>query len=566
MMRGAVLQLSGLAGELKRRHVFRVALAYGAVAWVVLEVSSATFSPLGIPPWAHSLLAMLLILGFPVAMVLAWAYDITSAGVERTRDTTRRSPRPAARTVARHAAEDTAPLAIAALPFADLSPDGDYDFLADGIADELINGLARQHGLRVAGRTSSFSFGNRVPDVQRVGDQLGVEYVVEGSVRVAAGRLRVTAQLVETATGFAVWSGSYDRLVDDLLVVQEEVARSVLAALPAMLHGAETPAPLLRRTPDIQAYTEYLRGRQIWNERAPAALEQAIGHFRSAIREDSHFASAHAGMADCLGILVDYGVIAPTPALQQAAAAAQRALSLDPDAPEGYAADALIRQLSGDWAGAERGFSAALALDPAYVPAAQRLALLLAWLGRAEDATATIDAAGQVDPLSPVVAMSRGWVLYFAGQHAGAVAELTQLVDAYPDFAAAQVPLAQALLQLDRAADAVATLEVHLRTAVRTPGAVALHACALARAGDLAMAARRLTVLRRLARRRYVSPYHLAVAETGMGRHDEAMAMLEQARAQRVPQLVYLAAEPLFDPLRSDPRFAAILRQLPFQR
>lgn len=565
MMRGAVLQLSGLAGELKRRHVFRVALAYGAVAWVVLEVSSATFAPLGIPPWAHSLLAMLLILGFPVAMVLAWAYDITSAGVERTGGATRRLPRTAARTVARHAAGDPAPLAVAALPFADLSPDKAYGFLADGIADELINGLARHRGLRVAGRTSSFSFGNRMPDVQRVGERLGVEYVVEGSVRVGDGRLRITAQLVETATGFAVWSGRYDRLLDDLLVVQAEVVRSVLAALPNVSRGTGTAPPMLHRSVDIQAYTEYLRGRQLWNERAPAALERAIGHFHSAVRRDSQFAPAHAGMADCLGILVDYGVIAPAPALQQAAAAAQRALSLDPDAPEGHAADALIRQLSGDWGGAEHGFRAALALDPGYMPAAQRLALLLGWLGRTEEATATIHAARRVDPLSPVVAMSRGWVLYFAGQYASAVAELTELVDAHPDFASARVPLAQALLQLDRAADAVAILELHLRTAVRTPGAVALHACALARAGDSA-AARRMTVLQRLARRRYVSPYYLAVAATGMGHLDEAVALLERACVERVPQLVYLAAEPLFDPLRSDSRFAAILRQLPFQR
>jgi adenylate cyclase len=549
LIRSSIAELGGLLTELRRRHVFRVALAYGAVSWIVLEVSSATFPPLGIPEWALSFLAMLLILGFPVAMVLAWAYDITPDGVQRAR--------PGA--AQRAGSPDGVPV-VAALPFADVSPDGGYQFLGDGMADELIGILARHGGVRVVGRTSSFSFRGGTADVQTIAERLNVSHVVEGSVRVAGDRVRIHAQLIDAATGFAVWSDRYDAPVSDLIAAQAEFARAVVNALPTpAARSGSVSAEARRGTLDVQAYTHYLRGRELWNQRSPSALRSAVGQFDLALERDPLFAHALAGRADSYAILMEYGVIDPAAALPAARAAAARALHLGPDVAEAHASAALVQQITGDVAGAEAGFRRAIALGPAHSTSRQRLALLLAWTDRFADARQQVTAARDLDPLSPVMEMSRGWIEYYAGDFTTAAALLEHVAAAYPAFTAARVPLALALLQLGRPADAAAALEVHLRVSERTVAVVALHAHALARAGRTAEAGARLAALRRLARRRYVPQYHLAVACVGLGLYDDALEALGAAVDARAPQLVYLPAEHLFAPLRDRPAFADLV-------
>jgi adenylate cyclase len=554
-MAGATL--SGFLRELRRRHVFRVAIAYGAVSWMVLEVASATFPPLGIPAWPLSLLAMLIILGFPVAIVLAWAFDITPAGVQRTPPS-----------AAGERSDDQEPCvtvstrrpSIAALPFADVSEERRFQFLGDGIADELINTLARRPELRVVARTSSFSFRDGSADVREIAARLDVGYVIEGSIRMTGDRLRINAQLVDAASGFALWSGTYDRAVGDLLTVQDDVARAVTRALPAPVAGEQDEAEILvDTTEDVEAYTHHLRGRLLWMERTPASLRSSTVHFEQAILRDPSFAHAHAGLADSLGILVDYGVADPAVTLPVARQSADRALRLGPHLAEVHAADALVRQLEGDWEGARQAFSHACALNPALSPARQRLALIYAWQGEPGEARRQIALAAERDPLSPLIATSRAWVEYYARSMDAALACVEEVLDEHPRFTHARVPLAMTLLQLGRPSEAAAAIDLYLATAERTPATVALHVHALAAAGDATAAEARMTALQRLARRRYVPAYHLAVACVGVGRYDDALRSLEQAVARREPQLIQLEREPLFDALRTEPAFSDVL-------
>jgi TolB-like protein len=560
--------VAGFAAELKRRHVLRVALVYCAVGWLIAQVSNTFFPALDMPSWTVSLVVMLVILGFPVAVLLAWAYDLTPQGIQRS--PARAEPAAPADAAAAIIAPPPDGAAVAALPFVDRSATADHQFLGDGITEELINGLARVDGLRVVARTSSFALRHDAADVREIGRRLGVGHVVEGSVRVAGDRLRLAVQLVSVADGYAVWSSTFDRRVADVFSVQEDVARAVVQALEPQLLGTASPAdgsaprPLLlpRSTTDFEAYALYLRGRQQWNERTPRALRRAVAYFEQAIARDPTYAHAHAGLADCWAILVDHGIVLPADGLPQAAAAARAALERDDDIAEAHTAAALVAQLEWRFDDAERGFLAALARNPGYAPARQRRGLLLAWLGRFDEARAELLQAQHLDPLSPVVAASRGWIEYYARDFDEAVRIERATLAEQPDALPALVPLALALLQLGRADDAVRELRRARELADENILTFAFLVVALARAGHSAEAEELLAPLQERARRTGDAPYALAVALLGLKRDDEALAALERAADQHAPQLVHLRVDPHFDPLRGTPRFERILAQL----
>jgi TolB-like protein/Flp pilus assembly protein TadD len=547
-------RLPDMLRELKRRHVFRVALGYAAASWMVLEVSAAVFPLLDIPEWTLRLLAVLLLLGFPMALVLAWAYDITPTGVQRT---------PPLR-----AESDEDDTSIAALPFVDRSAGGGYQYLGDGITDELIMGLARVPGLRVVARTSSFAVRTQTADVREIGVRLNVRYVVEGSLGVEGDRLRIHVQLVDTRTGFARWAETYDRVLADLFAAQEEVARAVVHALPHDVCPAADldRAPVLAiSTSDVAAYTSYLRGRALWNERTPASLRQAIRYFEDATARDPDFAHAHAGIADSYAILADYAILSPAESLPQARAAAARALALAPGLAETQTSAALVLQLDGDWAGAETGLRRALERSAGYAVARQRLALLLAWSGRIDESRREIETAARFDPVAPVIAVSRGWIEYYAKAYDNAAVTLQRVIADHPHFPPAYVPLGLALLKLGRTEQAVAALGTHVSLTGRTVAGTALYAYALGRAGRADEAAAELHTLQRIAHTAWVSPYYLAVAALGGDDLEQAMRLLARAATERVPQMIYVAREPLLDPLRRMAGFRELMRSTVMQ-
>ena len=367
--------------EVRRRRVFRVVAVYLLVAWLLVQVADATFAPLGLPAWTLRLLIVLLALGFVLACALAWIYDINPTGIERTPLLTDGAT-VAAGTEALPArrATDAVPMAlpasqaqpppppqasVAILPFADLSEAHDQDYFCDGLAEEILNALAKVRGLQVASRTASFRFRDGSAAPAEIGRQLHVAAIMEGSVRKAGDRVRVTAQLVDATNGYHLWSENFDRNLADIFAIQEEIARNVVAAVRPTLK-APPEFDLQRRAPrDMRAYEFYLRGRQLEGRTTEISWKQAPQMFRRAVELDPSYAQAHAGLADALVELLMWRMESPEGgALEEARAAAHRALELDPTLAEAHVAKAHALSLAGDHAAATTAYEHALSLDP----------------------------------------------------------------------------------------------------------------------------------------------------------------------------------------------------------
>jgi serine/threonine-protein kinase len=472
----------------------------------------------------------------------------------------RRAPSPAA----------ALPTTVAVLPFADRSPAGDQEYFSDGITDELIATLARVEGLRVASRTSAFAFKGRAADVRTVGAQLGVGAVLEGSVRRAGDRLRITAQLVSVADGYHLWSDSYDRDAGDGFAIQEEIARAIAQTLRVKLVGPAADTGT-RDGPGARAYDLYLKGRHAlylkgryaWYSRTEEGLRAAASYFEQAVAQAPAYARAHAGLADAYAVLGFYDYLPPTEAFAKAEAAARRAAALDaglaaPRATLGYVA------LYHDWdfARGEEEFRRAVALDPNYSTAHQWYANLLTAAGRHAEAEREMRRAEEIDPLSLIAKAALGWVLYHAGDHAAALEQCRQTLELSPDYAVAHLWAGWALQELDSARAAVAA---H-RRAVAAADSGGIYLAALAR--SLALAGERAeaeTLLRRIAERGrggYVPAYEVARVHAALGRPDQAFAWLERARGARSHSMVFLRVDPQLRTLRADPRFDRLVRRV----
>src|SRR6185437_12354765 len=324
----------------------------------LIQLAGATFEPLGLPLWANRLLIVLLALGFVLACILAWAYDIGTHGIERT---------PAAHE-ARPPANDTQAAApdasVAVLPFADLSETRDQDYFCDGLAEEILNALASIQNLRVASRTSSFRFRGHDEDARDIGRALNVAAIMEGSVRKAGDRVRVTAQLIDAGNGYHLWSENFDRKLEDIFAIQEEIACCVARALRVTLNRARDLS-IERNAPRVMhAYELYLRGRQIQSVKSSDNWTKAPEMFRNAIALDPDYAQAHAGLADSLAQLLIWRILQPQDVLDEALAAAKRALELAPELAEAHVARANTLSLAGEDADAVAAFERALELNP----------------------------------------------------------------------------------------------------------------------------------------------------------------------------------------------------------
>ena len=397
-MTDAGKQQLGWLAEFRRRRMFRAMVAYFVGAWLLLQIASVIFPPLGLPEWMQRALIIALAVGVVPAFALAWIYDLTAHGVVRTdaRDgdaapvdaadesaagTQLATPTTAAGAGPEHGKDageagcDAAACAVASaptpgdtsiaiLPFADLSPAKDQDWFCDGLAEEIIDALCCVRRLRVASRTASFRYRDGSVDPREIGRQLRVGAILEGSVRKSGERLRITAQLIDAGSGFHLWSETYDRRLEDVFAIQSEIARKVSAALRLSLTG-DVAARLERYAPrNVQAHEFYLRGRQLAGRINVSEWLQAPAMFRRAIELDPDYAAAHAGLADVLAQLLLWRFARTEDVLPEATRAAHRALELAPDLAEAHVALGHIRSLTGDNAGAERSFERALALNP----------------------------------------------------------------------------------------------------------------------------------------------------------------------------------------------------------
>jgi TolB-like protein/tetratricopeptide (TPR) repeat protein len=455
------------------------------------------------------------------------------------------------------------PTAIAVLPFQDLSPARDQEYFADGITEELIVRLSKLDGLAVVGRTSVFAVKGESADVRDIAQRLGVSAVLAGSIRKSGDRLRITAQLVNAANGFELWSETYEREMEDVFAIQDDISRAIVTRLRGRLTGEELSRLAVGGTEDPDAYNLYLKGRFEWHKRTEQGLRNAAGSFQQAVERAPDYARAHAGLGDAFAVLGFYDYLPPGEAFPKAAAAARRALQLDATLAEAHATLGYVAlYYEWDWERAEVEFRFTVNLDPSYSTGRQWYANFLTAMGRFDEAVREIRAAQDLDPLSLIANAALGWVLYYAGDYERAVDQYARTLELDPGFELAHLWRGLALEQLGRTAEQFAALE----RAVELSGGSAISSAALARARALAgdhHGAQAL--LRQLEQRRgtgYVPAYEIAKVYEALGDVQSALSWLEQAHQQRSHSMVFLAVDPQLSRLHEHPGYLRLIRQV----
>lgn len=447
---------------------------------------------------------------------------------------------------------------LVVLPVANLSGDPGHDYVSDGLTEELIAQLSTLDAGRLAviARTSSMTYkGTRKP-IDQIARELHVDYVLESSLRWSGNRLRITAQLVRTQDQSPVWTSSYDRTAQDMLSMEDEVARAIAQQIDSNLPGRAKSRP-----PAAEAYLPYLEGRYYWNKRTRESLEQAIVRLQRALALDPRFARAHAALADChvsLGLL---GAGRPSELFAAAKEEARKALALDPNLAEAHTSLAYLKFWDEwDWPGAESEFRKAIALNPDYATAHQWYAEYLRLMGRFDESIAESRKALELDPLSLVINMEAGLPYYFRGQYGKAAEHFQKAIALDPHFALAYVEMGWVYEDSGDLPRAIATLRKAAELDDTTPVLVAL-ANAYAAAGQSAEARRILQTLEERAKTSSVSPFLLATVHLRLGERDESLALLERAYREHDWALIWANVSSRLDPLRSDPRFQAIMRR-----
>jgi TolB-like protein len=572
--------------RLQERRVVRWALAYVAAAWLAIEVVSQLGQIFPVPLVLQRGLVVVLGFGLIATVIVAWFHG------ERGRQRFSRreivllalvlGATGAALsflgrgTAADHtgpqvgssdpSTSDAGPRSVAILPFADLSPGSDQAYFSEGLAEEVRGVLTRLEGLRVASSTSSLSVEDRRLPPAQIGALLGVDHLVEGSVRRSANRLRVEVRLVDAQDGFDIWSERFDAEADDVFAVQDSIARSVARAFQVDATAtAEDPLDLPGQTADPVAQDLYLRGRFAWHRRTQTGLEEAVGHFREALRRDPNYARALAGLADAYAVLGFYDWRPPSEAFPLAIEAAEAALAIDsalvePHATLGYAA------LYYEWdaSAAEARFQEALRVDDGYPVAHQWYANALAAEGRFSEARSEMRAASELDPLSLIAYAAIGWVDLLAGDFDAARRHLESAVTRDPTFANAHGWLGQALEGLGRLDDAEAS---HRRAVELTGGdqrSRAGLARALARAGRTDEARSLLEGLEEEGAASYAPWYDVAQVWLALGDARAALDRLERAETVHARSMVFLTVDPQLEALRGEPGFQALVERIGF--
>jgi serine/threonine-protein kinase len=450
--------------------------------------------------------------------------------------------------------------AIAVLPLANLSADPENEYFSDGMTEEIINALAKIPGVQVASRTSSFAFKGKQADVREIGEKLGVTSVLEGSVRKVGNRIRITAQLVDVEKGYHLWSETYDRQLEDVFAIQDEISRAIAEALKLRL--ASDTGQLVVPSKNIEAYNLYLKGRFFFNKFTEAGLRKALDLFQHALLQDPGYARAYAGIADVWCNLADDWV-APEEAYPRAKAAAERALQRDPELAEAITSlGKVLCWHEWDFAGAERELERAVSLSPNYAEAHYVLGTALPLVGRLSDAIEAIRRAIVLDPLSAEMSSWLSRFLLYSKDYPGAIAQGQKTLELDEESIRSTLYIGTAYLALG---DAETALEWYRRgqgreRAVRSYDALIVRA--LAALGRREEADAILTRLDEESRHQYIRAEILAMGYAAVGDFERAFASLERAYQARSAGLIYLHLDPGYEPLRGDPRFGELVKRI----
>jgi TolB-like protein/Flp pilus assembly protein TadD len=460
--------------------------------------------------------------------------------------------------------QDPQRVMLAVLPLTNLSGDPEQEYFSDGLTEEFIAQLSRLDPgrLGVIARHTAMKYKGSTKGISQIARELGVKYLLDGTVRRALGRARITVALIQVPEQTNLWTKSYDRDLSDLLTLETEVARSISDEIAVKVSMAERArlGRVVRIDPD--AHNSYLLGRYFWNRRTADGIKRAMRHFQETIERDPGYAPAHAGLADCYALLasVRLGMVAPNEAMPKSKAAAQQAIELDPMLAEAHASLGYAALwYDWDWPGAERSLKRALELDPTYAPALQWNSYYLETVGRLDESVAGIKRALELDPLSLRLRTTLGSLLYFERQYDLVIEESREALAMDPNFVLAYFNLGRAYSQKGMHREAIADLKVARELSRESPAMTMQLGYAYAMAGKKDDAKQMLNSLARLARKTYVPAFYSGAIYTGLGDKEQAFRWLRRAYLERCDYMVHLPKEPATDPLLSDPRFAALV-------
>jgi TolB-like protein/Flp pilus assembly protein TadD len=526
-------------------------------------------------------------IGFPMALVIAWAFELTPEGLKRTEVADRALIQPSKKRTwiyvvaiagvlsvglfflgrytapsGRRSAASLPEKSIAVLPFENLSRDPDNAYFTEGVQDEVITRLAKIADLKVISRASTQGFKSSPDNLQEIAKQLAIANVLEGSVQKASDRVRVNVQLISAANNAHLWAESFDRKLTDIFAVESEIANTIAEKLQARLTGSEKHAIDTRPTEDPMAYQLYLKGRYFWNKRTANDFKTAITYFQQAIEKDPAFALAYAGLADVYVLQSGFAAATPKESLPKAKAAAQKALELDNTLGEAHASlGQALFAYDFNFAEANREFRRAIELNPNYATAHHWYAGL-ASLGRFDEAVAEIKHALELDPLSVIINADVGTVLCTARRYDEAIEQLRKTLEMDPGFYYARWNLGLALEMKGLTDKAIA--EYQKAIALNDdPLPQALLGRLYARTGRKDEALKILERLPESSTQRYVSPYNFALVEMGLGHKGEAITLLERAYDDRDGyDMAFIKTDPLLDPLRGEPQFKVLVQKV----
>ena len=582
--------------ELKRRNVYKVAVAYAVVGWLIAQIATQIFPFLEIPNWVVRLIIVLIAIGFPIALVIAWAFEATPEGIKRTEVA---DAMPAVTRQKKHAwiyvvvigAAISAALfflgrytaqsreggrppatagslpqkSIAVLPFDNLSRDPDNAFFAEGVQDEILTRLAKVADLKVIARSSTQRFKSAPDDLRQVANQLGVMNILEGSVQKANDQVRVNVQLINAMTNAHLWAEIYDRKLSDIFAVQSDIAKTVADTLQAKLTGSEKQMMAAQPTNDTTAYELYHKGRSLWGKRTGDNIPKAIAFFEQAIARDPNYALAYAGLASAYILSPFYTGADRREAGSKAKEAALKALRLDPNVAEAHAALGKVLFFSEiDLAGATREYKRAIELKPNDADAHHWFSNdSLAALGQFDEAIAEGKRSVELDPLSVVINADLGETFFYARRFDESVAQLRKTLEIDPTSFYAHYNLGIALQAKGDLSGAITEYEKAKQLSGDNPTVATFWAQAKAHAGDKDAARRMLSELDQISQHREVLSYLRALLYLSVNNKDEALRWLEQGYEERDgSNLCWINVDPLLDPLHGDPRFEALVQKV----
>jgi adenylate cyclase len=574
--------------ELKRRNVYKVAVAYAVVGWLLVQVATQVFPFLEIPNWVVRLVIVLIAIGFPIALVIAWAFEATPEGIKRTEDV---DPVVAASAPKKHAwiyvvvigaalsvalfflgrytaaprqTEAAATLSaksIAILPFDNLSRDPDNAFFAEGVQDEILTRLAKVADLKVIARTSTQRFKSAPENLPEIAKQLGVLNILEGSVQKANDQVRVNVQLINAMTNAHLWAEIYDRKLTDIFAVESDIAKTIADQLQARLTGSEKRMMAAMSTNDPTAYELYHKGKSLWDKRSGDNIPKAIAFFEQAIAQDPNYAPAYAGLALAYVLLPYYTGSPRAEALAKAKENALRAVSLDPNQSEAHVALGKLAFFRLDVSGAAREFRRAIELNPNSATAHQWNGNdALVSLGQFDAAIAEGKRAVELDPLSPIISADLGVTLCLARRYDAAEQQLRKTLALDPGFFYAHYYLGIVLQLKKDLKQAIAEFEKALQLDDDSL-VVALLGAAKAWNGDKNAAEEALQRLDRMSPHR--DDYSLALLYLSMNEKEEAIQAIQHGfNIRDGSSLSWINVDPFLDPLRDEPRFKEIAQKV----